>query len=96
MNKPDTLRKAGVRGSFRVLAGSIAILSLVTALPMSIYVALRGQWDMWFVAFACFCAALGLAGVARTGELFVFRKRNEAHDTEDHCQRRWAHSVPLS
>ncbi len=81
MNKPDTLHKAGARDSFRVLAGIIAVLILVIALPMSIYVALAGHWDMWLVAFGCLCAALGLAGVARTGRLFVFQKRDETHDT---------------
>lgn len=81
MKDSDTADHGEARFVFRVLAGIISLLMLLT-FPCMVYVAFTGFWQAWLYAFSCLFAGVGFAGGAWTGRWFCFRKNNKTEAAE--------------
>jgi hypothetical protein len=69
MKTSDTAPHGKARFVFRVLAGIISLLMLLTV-PCCVYAAINGVWLAWLYALSCLFGGVGFAGVAWTGRWF--------------------------
>lgn len=69
--KMFTPRRDGqTRTFFRVLAGLLAMFTLLVSLPMALYEARTGTLSDWLMVLCCICGGVGLAVGAKTGHWF--------------------------
>jgi hypothetical protein len=67
-------RQSKARPGFRVAAGIISVLFFTIGLPVSVIMAVRGDWSMWLFAFTQVLVGIDFATVTLTGRSFCFRK----------------------
>jgi protein-S-isoprenylcysteine O-methyltransferase Ste14 len=84
MKDSDTADHGEARFVFRVLAGIISVLMLLS-LPFMVFVAFNWDWQFWLGVLGCLISGTGFAGAAWTGRWFCFRKKMR-QKPPNHCQ----------
>jgi hypothetical protein len=79
--KPAHKSHATARPEYRLLAGVVGSAALFVGLPVSVWMAIGGTWDLWSFPLCCLIMGYGFVCVFRTGQMFVWRGSNDHKDT---------------
>jgi hypothetical protein len=79
--KPTANSHTTARPEYRFLAGLIGAAMLLVGLPVSVVMAIGRTWDYWSLALCCLVMGYGFLCILRTGELYVWRRRDDRKDT---------------
>lgn len=70
MNNPAEPGENQTRLGFRIVAGILAVFTLLFSLPLALYEACSGTLLDWLMVLCCVYAGIGMAVGAKTGRWF--------------------------